>query len=98
MELIPILQATQSLNDNERNQAEQSIALASKRQGFALNLTKLLIDDAGPHHLRQLSGLLLKQFISKHWANMPGDHGDDVVIIHDGEKVRRSTLKLAVSI
>jgi hypothetical protein len=39
-----------------------------------------------PYHLRQLSGVLLKQFVSKHWGTLPGDPDSSLVVIAEGEK------------
>jgi hypothetical protein len=70
--LVALLQATQSVRDAERSAAERALQQASRAPEFAALLAGLLTDEAAAVPLRQLAGVVLKQFVNTHWATMPG--------------------------
>lgn len=74
--LAALLQATQSINAQERVAAEAQLGQAARNPEYGVALATLLVDDNGPLPLRQLAGVLLKQFASKHWATLPGESCD----------------------
>ncbi len=68
-----LLQATQSLHAGERAAAEQALDRAARAPDFAPALAALLAEESAPVPLRQLAGVVLKQFVNTHWATMPGE-------------------------
>ncbi len=70
--LVGLLQATQSVRDAERAAAERALQQAQRAPEFAALLAALLTDEAAAVPLRQLAGVVLKQFVNTHWATLPG--------------------------
>lgn len=69
--LLNCLTATLDTNQEVRSFAEASLYQASLQPGFGSALTKVAVNKEVQFGLRQLAGVLLKQFIKKHWE------GDD---------------------
>ena len=70
--LVGLLHATQSVRDAERAAAERALQQASRAPDFAVLLAGLLTDETAAAPLRQLAGLVLKQFVNTHWGTLPG--------------------------
>jgi hypothetical protein len=64
--LAGILAAT--LVPAERVAAENALQQASRNPSIAVGFASLLVDETAPTHIRQLAGVLLKQFVGKHWT------------------------------
>ncbi len=71
--LVALLQATQSIHAGERVAAEQNLTVASRNPEFCVALATLLADENNAVPLRQLAGVMLKQFASRNWATLPGE-------------------------
>ncbi|XP_020264447.1 importin-9 isoform X2 [Asparagus officinalis] len=65
--LMDCLTATLDTNREVRSFAETSLHQASLQPGFGTALTKVTVNMEVPFGLRQLSAVLLKQFIKQHW-------------------------------
>src|SRR5437868_5419846 len=51
-----------------RQTSEQQIALFEVTDDYGVNLTEITLDSSVTWPLRQLSSVLLKQFITHHWS------------------------------
>ncbi|XP_078159588.1 ARM repeat superfamily protein isoform X1 [Carex rostrata] len=65
--LIDCLSATLDTNHDIRSFAEESLKQASIHPGYGAALAKIIFNKEIPFGLRQLSAVLLKQFIKQHW-------------------------------
>lgn len=90
--LLNCLSATLDPNQEVRSFAEASLSQASLQPGFGTGLSKVVANRDLPFGLRQLAGLLLKQFIKKHWQE--GDESFEYPAVSSKEKavIRRLLL------
>ncbi|KAJ4816684.1 Importin-9 [Rhynchospora pubera] len=65
--LIDCLSATLDTSHGVRSFAEESLKQASLQPGYGAALAKIIFNKEIPFGLRQLSAVLLKQFIKQHW-------------------------------
>ena len=86
MDLRGLLSGTLAVEAGVRRGAEAGLEEASRRAGFGLTLTQYLVDESVPLAFRQLSGVLLKQFVSRHWNTLPDDVSPEHICIAQAEK------------
>jgi hypothetical protein len=90
--LLNYLSATLDTNHQVRSFAEASLNQASFQPGFGSALSKVAANKELPLGSRQLAGVLLKQFIKKHWTEDEEGFEHPVVASEEKMTIRRLLL------
>lgn len=68
--LVESLNSIMSPDANVRNEAEQRLKLLEVTEDFGVHLAKITVDLTCDLALRQLSSLILKQYVETHWCSI----------------------------
>jgi len=66
--LIEVISNLMSTNIGERQLAEQQLSALQVTDEYGVHLTEITLEMEGPLALRQMSALLLKQYVDSHWS------------------------------
>lgn len=68
--ILDSLYSSLSYDQNERLKAEDQLKVLETTEAFGVILTELVIEATLPIEIRQLSSVILKQYVECHWSSV----------------------------
>ncbi|MCO5588834.1 hypothetical protein L7F22_042794 [Adiantum nelumboides] len=92
--LLNCLNATLDVDSGTRKAAEDALTTAATQPGYGVALAKLIVDKALPLGLRQISSVVLKQYVKHHWQEGEESYVPPTVSAEDKVIIRTLLLQM----